>query len=232
MAAPCHVVVISDQSLVADAVSAALASPGLVVTRGPWRSLAGVRVPASRVGEPYDVGVLLSDLQPLLRMVEAQTVVQDMPLPWLVLTGARKGPLWGAMLEAGAVAVQRSSASLNELRTAILGIAAGEPLMPRLEAATLKQEWHEVEEEQRRAVEKVRSLSPRESEVLHLMHAGESVSGIAVRFGVREATVRSQVRAVLRKLDVRSQLAAAAAFDAASREIDDPEGTDQRSGRP
>lgn len=218
----CHVVVMSDQSLLADAVSAALAAPGLMVTRGPWRSTLADRIPAPRPGEPYDVGVLLSDLQPLLRLVEAQSVVQDGPLPWLVLTGARRGPIWGAMLEAGAYAVQRSTASLEELRTAIRQVAAGETVMTRSEAAMLRQEWHAVEEERQRAVEKVRSLSPRESEVLDLMHAGESVGGIAVRFDVREATVRSQVRAVLRKLDVRSQLAAVAAYDAASREIGGP----------
>ncbi|MFZ5871141.1 MAG: LuxR C-terminal-related transcriptional regulator [Actinomycetota bacterium] len=39
---------------------------------------------------------------------------------------------------------------------------------------------------------------------------GEPASAIAERAGVSEATVRSQIRAVLTKLGVRSQLAAAA----------------------
>ncbi|HEU5035379.1 MAG TPA: response regulator transcription factor [Nocardioides sp.] len=221
MRSPRHVVVTSDQSLVADTVSAALAGPDLAVTRLPWRETARARVPVPRPAEAYDVGVLISDLQPLIRLVEAQRLLEAVPTAWIVLTGAPRGPLWGAVIEAGAAAVLRSSCSLAQLRAGIDRVAAREPLMSRGEQVRLQQAWRGIEAERRRAVENVRSLSPRESEVLALMHAGESVGSIADRLGVSEATVRSQVRAVLRKLDVRSQLAAVAAYDTTREQIGD-----------
>ena len=59
---------------------------------------------------------------------------------------------------------------------------------------------------------RVGSLTPREHEVLTLLHAGEPVAQIAQLLGVSPATVRTQVKAVLRKLQVNSQLGAVAAL--------------------
>lgn len=216
-----HVAVTSDQSLVADTVSAALDGPDLRVVRLAWPGDTILRVPAPRPAEPFAAGVLLSELQPLIRLAEAQRLVQVLPTSWIVLTAARKGPLWGALLEVGAVAVLRSSTSLDEVRIAVDRVAEGEQLMDRAEVARLRTSWQEVEVERRLAAENLRSLSRREAEVLALVHAGESVSRIAAQFGVSEATVRSQVRAVLHKLGVRSQLAAAAAYQTMSERMDE-----------
>ena len=49
--------------------------------------------------------------------------------------------------------------------------------------------------------------------VLRLRYEGSSVTRIADTFEVARATVRTRVKAVLRKLDVNTQLAAVAAFD-------------------
>nr|WP_246322030.1 helix-turn-helix transcriptional regulator [Nocardioides panzhihuensis] len=59
----------------------------------------------------------------------------------------------------------------------------------------------------------VGSLTVREHEVLELLYDGVTVAEIAARFGVAQATVRSQVKAILRKFEVGSQLAAVAAYD-------------------
>nr|WP_253945550.1 helix-turn-helix transcriptional regulator [Nocardioides sp. zg-DK7169] len=58
----------------------------------------------------------------------------------------------------------------------------------------------------------MRRLTRRELTILGLLYAGDNVGRIAAQLGVSEATVRSQVRAVLRKLAVNSQLAAVAAY--------------------
>ena len=55
-------------------------------------------------------------------------------------------------------------------------------------------------------------LTPREAQVLQLLHAGQPVRTIADSFAVAEATVRSQVKSLLRKLAVNSQLSAVAAL--------------------
>jgi DNA-binding NarL/FixJ family response regulator len=215
---PRHVVVTSDQSLIADTVGAALAGTQIVVSRVPWRSGSELRVPVPRPAGPVDVGVLLCDLQPWQRVGEAQEMIRDLAIPWVVLTEVGRGPLWGAMLEAGAVAVLRSTSSLRQLRSAVLRAACGEYLMGGTEVSDLRRAWRAIERERRLAVDQVRSLTPRESAVLGLMHAGQSVQQIADQAGVSEATVRSQVRAVLRKLEVNTQLAAVAAYETASEE--------------
>jgi two-component system, NarL family, nitrate/nitrite response regulator NarL len=210
----CHVVVTSDQSLVADSVGAALRGPELTVTRPDWRALLEARLPTPRI-EPVDVGVLLCDLHPMARLAEAQVIVQEVRLPWLLLTGARPGPAWGAMLDAGAVAVLPSTCTLDQLRAAIPRLSAGEPVMDRQVASQLRAAWRGVEHDRRLALDQMRSLTPRETVVLGFLYAGEPVRQIAARLGVTQATVRTQVRGILRKLDVRSQLAAVAAYAAA-----------------
>jgi two-component system, NarL family, nitrate/nitrite response regulator NarL len=61
-------------------------------------------------------------------------------------------------------------------------------------------------------IARMKSLTPREQTVLRMLYAGDGVRTISDLMGVTEATVRSQVKSVLRKLDVNSQLAAVAAF--------------------
>ncbi|GAA4378243.1 helix-turn-helix transcriptional regulator [Nocardioides caricicola] len=220
MPTQCHVAVAADQSLIADTVSAALVTPGMRVTGVRWRTEPAPWVPVPRVEDPIDVGVMLCDLQPRWRLVQARWMIHSVRAPWLVLTGAPRGPLWGAMLDAGAVAVYPSASTLNEVRLMVGRVVAGESLMDAGEMAALRAAWHTAERARLTAVRSVRSLSPREFLVLELMHAGEPVQGIAAQLDVSESTVRSHVRAVLRKLDVRTQLAAVAEFEAASAGID------------
>ena len=223
-----HVVVAAEQCLVADTVSAALAASGHQVSRLPWvvdampprPRAAAPMPPRPRPADPIDVGLMLSDLQPLTRLAEAQRRLRATPIRWLVLTGAAPGPLWGAMLEAGACAVQRSSATLDEVSLMIDRLLAGEPLMGDADVAHLVRSWQVAEQNRRAAVRSVRSLSPREVAVLGLMHAGESVQQIAELLEVSESTVRSHVRSVLQKLEVNTQLAAVAEFEIASSHAD------------
>lgn len=210
-----HVVVTSDQSLIADTVSAALCASDLVAERMPWRVEPTAHVPRPRAGPAPAVGLILCDLQPRQRLLEAQRRMHETPTTWIVLTGAPRGALWGAMLAAGAAVVHPSSATLEEVRWLIDRTIAGERVMPDAEVVELLDAWRAVERDRRAAVASVRSLSPREIAVLGLMHSGETVQQIAEVLGVSESTVRSHVRSVLRKLDVRTQLAAVAEYAAA-----------------
>jgi DNA-binding CsgD family transcriptional regulator len=54
------------------------------------------------------------------------------------------------------------------------------------------------------------TLSPRETEVLHLVAAGASNRAIGERLVITERTVKSHVTSILRKLDVTSRTQAAA----------------------
>jgi two-component system, NarL family, nitrate/nitrite response regulator NarL len=211
-----YVGVTSDQSLIADTVRAALASRALRATRVPWPVEGAVQVPRPRRDERMQAAVMLCDLEPVQRLREARHCVQEIRVPWLVLTAAPRGPLWGAMLDAGATAVHVSSATIDDVRAMVGLLVAGERLMDDDEIAALLRAWEAVERERRAAIESVRSLSPREIAVLALMHAGESVQQIAELFHVSESTVRSHVRSVLQKLDVKTQLAAVAEYEMAT----------------
>jgi DNA-binding NarL/FixJ family response regulator len=63
----------------------------------------------------------------------------------------------------------------------------------------------------RRCRERLDRLSTREGEILRHLMAGRSVCEIAAQRFVSEATVRTQVKAILFKLELKSQLAAVAA---------------------
>jgi RNA polymerase sigma factor (sigma-70 family) len=96
----------------------------------------------------------------------------------------------------------------------------GSPLSLR-ERADLVRRWRQFDDRRSALRARVESLSPREAQVLRMLYEGRTVREIAGILAVSEATVRSQVQAVLRKLDVDSQLAAVAAF---SELQEDPEG--------
>jgi len=204
-----RVAVASDQSLVCEAVRAALADRGMAVTVLRWAE--EVPQPRQSPSRRFDVGLLISDLDRWGRLRSATALMGRLRIPWVVLTGADRGPLWGAALESGARTVLSSAASLAAVQEALVG-AADRSLAPPSDGAELRAAWRRLHEERQLLQERVRSLTPREREVLRLLYDGDSVTRIAAMFDVSPTTVRSQVKAVLRKLDVNSQLAAVAAF--------------------
>lgn len=207
------VAVASEQALVADAVRASLGSRDLraATLRWPGEQSAGPRRSAPR--EPYDVGLLISDLDRWPRLRAASLLLSRVQLPWVVLTAAPKGPMWGAVLEAGARTVLPSSTGFDEVCEVVVGVARGWVTMAPSERDRLLGLWGALLERREVVGERVRSLTPREHEVLHLLYAGDPVARIAELLEVSPATVRSQVKAVLRKLHVNTQLGAVAALD-------------------
>jgi DNA-binding NarL/FixJ family response regulator len=160
---------------------------------------------------PFDAGLMISDLDRPVRLRMAIHVLGEVPAPWLVLTGAPRGPLWGAALQAGARTVMASSASLDHVLTMLERVAAGQDPAPPGEHAELVAAWERVRQENASIRARVQTLTPREWEVLLLLYDGEPVPRISALLEISPATVRSQVKAVLRKLEVNSQLAAVAA---------------------
>lgn len=210
---PTHlrVAVASEQSLVCEAVRAALTERGLTVAVLQWTGEQAPDPPPPRNGR-LDVGLMISDLDRWDRLRAVALLMTTVRLPWVVLTGAERGPLWGAAAEFGAQTVLSSDSPLLVVQEALHRAVRGESLLPQEETELLRSSWQELRHERQELNERVRSLTPREREVLRLLYAGDSVAEIADIFEVSPTTVRSQVKAVLRKLDVKSQLAAVAAF--------------------
>lgn len=209
----CSVGIASEQALVAEAVRASLTDRGLraVVVRWP-----GEQGPMPRHGAPRerpDVGLLISDLDRRPRLRAATLLLGHMPIPWVVLTSAPAGPLWGAALEAGAQLVLPSTTGLEEVYRAVAGLVLRQEPTPQRDREELIGRWRAFEERRQEVGQRVESLTPREREVLTMLYAGDPVARIAQLLEVSPATVRSQVKAVLRKLQVNTQLGAVAAFD-------------------
>ncbi len=209
-----RVVLASELSLVAEAVGVGLASRGFEAALLPWSGedhLQAAGDPIPRSGE--DVGLLISDLNSWPRVRAALLLITQVRLPWLVLTSAPRGPMWGAVLDAGAGLVLPSNTRLETVCKAVVKAARGTLQTLPVEREVLVGMWIELIEQRALIGERVRTLTPREHEVLTMLHAGDSVARIAQLLEVSPATVRSQVKAVFRKLQVKSQLGAVAALD-------------------
>lgn len=208
--------VASEQALVAEAIRASLASRDFRarVLRWPGEQPAGPRhVPGQDDGEWPELGLLISDLDRAPRLHAASLLLSSVPIPWVVLTAAPRGPMWGAVLEAGATLVLPSSTGFQEVCDAMVAVARGRAATPDCERAELIERWGQQVERREVVGRRMQSLTPREHEVLTMLYAGDPVARIAQLLEISPATVRSQVKAVLRKLQVNTQLGAVAALD-------------------
>jgi len=116
----------------------------------------------------------------------------------------------GQALSYGAHAVVDKSQPLNELLAAVRKSIQGLPVLDRGERDRLVAAFRETCDIHYENHQRLARLTVRERQILaHLMN-GQSVAEIARTSVVSEATVRTQVKAVLAKLEVSSQLAAVA----------------------
>jgi DNA-binding NarL/FixJ family response regulator len=113
-------------------------------------------------------------------------------------------------IAAGAIGYVSKSAPLADLLDVVGAAAAGQSVLTRAARAR----WLEVDRRgrlaQRRDRDRMRRLTSREREVLDCLARGERAAAVAEHFVVSLTTVRSQIRSILTKLDVNSQLEAVA----------------------
>jgi DNA-binding NarL/FixJ family response regulator len=129
----------------------------------------------------------------------------------ILLTGCRDRTTLGRCLEAGAVGVVSKEAGLTVLIDAVDRVLRGEPLPDRDEREAMIAEARERRAADAQRLAPFLQLTRREAHVLRALADGRSVESVAAESFVSVATVRSQVRAILMKLGVGSQLAAVAA---------------------
>lgn len=133
----------------------------------------------------------------------------------LVVTGVRDRARLATTLEAGAVGVVAKDAPFDELLDTIQRAARGDSVIDPNVRYQLLAELREHRSTERRRHAPFESLTGRERQVLDALGQGKSVETIATEWVVSPATVRTQVRGILTKLDVNSQLAAVAKARAA-----------------
>jgi two-component system nitrate/nitrite response regulator NarL len=201
----------SDLSLIAEAVRAALASRRIDVTVLAWPVMSKdepVHRQLARI-DP-DVALLIYDVNTSIRMARAAALMREWAGPWVVLTGAAPGASWGGLREAGAASVRPNVTGLDEIEQLVVRLSEGQAAPCADELERYLGVWQLAQERLEGLQQRLNRLTPRELQVLDLLRTGEPVRAIAARLELSEATVRSQVRAVLQKLGVRSQLAAVA----------------------
>lgn len=126
-----------------------------------------------------------------------------------VLTGETDEASWASAAEAGAAAVVGKGEPIEEILHVVTRLCAGESVRPhqRMALMDLSRKARQQLEEQLAPFAK---LTAREQEVLAELVAGKTQNEIASEGQHSIHTVRTQVKAVLRKLEVRSQIEAVA----------------------
>lgn len=204
-----RVVIVEDHGLIAETLGAALGARNLVVHVVHATSATDVVTDVRRASPD----VILLDLD----LGDADRDGADL-VPQLAPTGAAVVMLTGVTdeirlarcIRAGAVGVLSKSAGFDRLVAAVRQVVERGTLLSSHEReehlALLRRHERDVD----RRLHRFRELTPREAEILRALCHGVTVDQIAAGDQVSVSTVRTQVRAIRRKLGVSSQLAATA----------------------
>ena len=201
------VVVVDDHSLVSDTVTLALRERGIEVTAVE---------PAAFISRADDeappFGLVLLDLDLGSGRDGSELVPRLRRAGWQVLlfTASRNETRIAMAVAAGALGWVSKSSSFDALVQAVVRAAAGQPLLPAVERARFVALASTAGQAARAERERWQRLTPREREVVSRIVAGRRPAVIAKEFVVSVATVRSQIRSILAKLEVSSQLEVAA----------------------
>jgi two-component system nitrate/nitrite response regulator NarL len=205
-----RVVIVEDHHLFAEAMELALTLEGYDVRRVPLPDNAAAPMTlVASVAKHHPLVVLLDlDLGSFgdgVRLVEPLTSTGAQVV---VVTGSEDRARWGAAVQAGARTVLSKTQLLTDVTATVRRISTGLPVMDREERAELIAEWSRNQGERQGLRARLDQLTLREREVLGHLMRGRAVRQIAELSAVSEATVRTQVKSILAKLEVSSQLAA------------------------
>jgi two-component system nitrate/nitrite response regulator NarL len=213
-----RVVIIEDHALFAESLELALSLEGYDVRRSPQPAAgssvnamvaAVLRMRPRIVLLDLDLGLYGDGARIIAPLAAAGIQV-------VVVTGSADRPRWGECLRNGARKVHMKTQPLNDILATVRRINQGFPVIDRAERDTLVQLWYEQRHERQRMTARLGLLTHREEEVLGQLMKGHTVREIATDSVVSEATVRTQVKSILAKLEVSSQLAAVGMAHAAA----------------
>ncbi|MGN0065027.1 MAG: LuxR C-terminal-related transcriptional regulator, partial [Nocardioides sp.] len=126
----------------------------------------------------------------------------------VVITASSDLSRWGACMRQGARKVLSKDQPLQDILGTVRRLHQGLPVTTASEVEELLEHWRAeraATEDMRRRLDR---LTPRERQILGHLIAGLTVREISRQAVVSEATVRTQVKSILAKLEVSSQLAA------------------------
>lgn len=203
---PVRLLIVEDHELLASTLAVALRQRGLeVVTVGPSAEAAvesGRRVAPALVLLDLDLGSSRGSGLDLIRpLMEAGNRV-------VMMTGVTDPSRLAECVEAGAIGVLNKTLGFGQLVESIEHAMDGEVLVGRNERQEMLAHLRSDRQAERERLAPFKALAPREQAVLARIMAGDTAETIAAASYVSLATVRTQIRAILLKLGVNSQLAA------------------------
>ncbi len=142
--------------------------------------------------------------------VDCITILREADVSVTIIGSKRDTFTIGECVEAGASAVIDKSSPLDELIGTIVRLLNGSVLLTEEAKRNLIEPYQRQTSIQRSRLAPFNILTHREKCVLSELMLGHCAEEIARRSSVSIYTVRSQIRAILQKLGVNSQLAAAA----------------------
>jgi two-component system, NarL family, nitrate/nitrite response regulator NarL len=206
---PAGVVVVDDHALLADTMVHALRREGFLAD--PVAPTATDEVVAEVVRRRATVALVDLDLgSPTFDGFDLVEPLVDAGIHVVVMASTPDPLLLAASFEAGARGVVSKSAPFAVVLDAVKLAARGELAPDPVERDELGRVLRERRRDHAARLAPFHQLTPREREVLDLLIDGCSAEAIAARSYVSVATVRTQIRGVLTKLGVNSQLSAVA----------------------
>ena len=205
-----RVLIVDDHVLFAEALELALSLEGYDVRRlelpQEGGSMATLRSMALRANPrtvilDLDLGRFGDGVNLIAPLARARINV-------VVVTASQDIGRWGECMRMGARKVLTKSGALQQALATVRRLHQGLPVVTREELEALLDAWsHQsrVDDDIRRRLDR---LTPRERQVLGALIEGRTVRDISQASVVSEATVRTQVKSILNKLEVSSQLAA------------------------
>lgn len=156
------------------------------------------------------VVILGSNLGPHGESEALLTLLAASGVPVIVLAQGNDEPQWGTYVARGAWCVIPQTASLALMCAAVRHLAARAPVMMRAEQRRLIAAYRAESGAIHQERDHLARLSPTETEILRLLMAGWTTVEVARSRVVSVSTVRTQVKWILSKLEVHSQVAAVA----------------------
>jgi two-component system nitrate/nitrite response regulator NarL len=205
-----RIVIVEDHQLFAEAVDLALSVEGYDVRRVDVPTAtgsAGILVANVIKQRPR---VVLLDLD-LGRFGDGMNLIAPLArahINVVVLTASEDIGRWGGCMRLGARKIVPKSGALQQALSTVRRLHQGLPVTSSDELEMLLSAWAEQRREHDELRRRLDMLTPRERQILGALIEGRTVRAISEQSVVSEATVRTQVKSILSKLEVSSQLAA------------------------
>lgn len=204
-----RILIVEDHDLLAQSLRIALQADGFTVERAAELTQEGILDAAERMRPSVvlldlDLGARMGSALPLI------TPLRDLGACVVMVTGAENRARLGECIEAGALGIVPKSASFEDLLGAIRDASELRTLLSKSQRDELLAEMRRQHAEEEERSTSFARLTAREQEVLAGLCDGKSAETIAAEGFVSVATVRTQIRTLLLKLGVKSQIAAVA----------------------